>query len=89
MNIMTKKDDEIVPVEVFSGTQGEVDFLISLLENAEVTVYLKDNYAGTIIPYIASPGTASPITIVVSSEDAGKAKQVVDEYLKNERKQDL
>jgi hypothetical protein len=83
---MTKKNDEIVPVEVFSGTQGEVDFLISLLENAEVTVYLKDNYAGTIIPYLASPGAASPITIVVSSEDAEKAKQVVDEYLKNGRK---
>jgi hypothetical protein len=79
------KNDDITPVELYSGTQGEVDFLISLLENAEVTVYLKDSYAGTIVPNV-SPGGAAPITSVVSSEDEKKARQVVDEYLKNERK---
>ena len=80
---MTKNDD-ITPVELYSGTQGEVDFLISLLENAEITVYLKDSYAGTIVPYV-SPGGAAPITVVVSSEDADKAKIVVDEFLKNHK----
>ncbi len=79
------ENNKIVPVEVFSGTQGEVDFLLSLFENAEIPVYLKDEYAGTIVPYV-SPGGAAPITIVVSSEDEEKARQVVDEYLKNENR---
>ncbi len=76
---MTNKN-EIVPVEIFSGTQGEVDFLLSMLEDEEIQTYLKDEYVGTIAPYI-SPGGAAPITIVVSSEDEGRAMQVVKEYL--------
>jgi len=47
-------------------------------------VYLKDSYAGTIVPYV-SPGGAAPITIVVSSEDEEKAKIVVDDFLKNHK----
>ena len=77
-------NSEIVPVEIFSGTQGEVDFLISLLENAEIQVYLKNSYAGTIVPYI-SAGGAAPITIIVSSNDYDKAKQVVDEFLNTQK----
>ncbi len=78
---MTKKN-EMNPVEIFSGTQGEVDLVISLLENAEIKVYLKDEYVGTIAPYV-SPGGAAPITIVVSNDDSEKAKLVVDDYLKS------
>ena len=78
---MTKKN-EINPVEIFSGTQGEVDIVITLLQNAEIEVFLKDEYVGTIAPYV-SPGGAAPITIVVSSDDYEKAKQVIDDYLKS------
>ncbi len=79
---MSKKYNEIVPVEIFSGTQGETDLLISLLENAKISAYLKDSFIGTIAPYM-SPGGAAPITIVVSSEDEEKARQIVEEYLKD------
>ena len=78
---MTKKDN-IVPVEIFSGNQGEVDFVVSLLENAEIEVFLKDEYVGTILPHIALSGVA-PITIVISSEDKQKATEVIEEYLKS------
>lgn len=76
---MTKKDN-IVPVEIFSGSQGEVDFVISLLENAEIEVFLKDGFVGTIAPYLTG---ASPISIVVSSEDKEKATEVIEDYLKS------
>ncbi|NPA36811.1 MAG: DUF2007 domain-containing protein [Chlorobi bacterium] len=82
---MTSKKDEIVPVVIYSGTQGEIDILISLLENAEIPVYLRDGYAGTIIPY-SSPGAANPISVVVSSEDEERARQVVEEFVSNQKK---
>lgn len=77
---MTKKD-KIVPIEIFSGTQGEVDLVLSLLGNADIEVFLKDEYVGTILPHISLSGIA-PITIIVSSKDAEKAEQVISEYLK-------
>ncbi len=76
---MTKKDN-IVPVEIFSGTQGEVDLVISLLRNSNIEIYVKDGFVGTIAPYLTG---ASPISIVVSSEDTEKAEQVISEYLKS------
>jgi len=76
------KNGNIVPVEIFSGTQGEVDLVLSLLGNADIEVYLKDGFVGTIAPYLTG---ASPISIVVSSEDAEKAKQVISEYLKSKK----
>jgi len=82
---MNENEDKIIPIDVFSGTQGEVDFLISLLQNAGITVYLKDSYIGTIAPYI-SPGGTSPITITVSSEEAEKAEKIIGEYLNDREK---
>ncbi len=80
MNMTLK--NEINPVEIFSGTQGEVDVVITLLGNAEIQAFLKDEYIGTIAPYF-SPGGTAPITMVVASDDYKKAKQVVDDYLKS------
>jgi len=78
---MSKKD-EVNPVEIFSGPQGEVDFVVSLLGNADIQVFLKDEYVGTILPHIALSGVA-PITVVVSSKDEQKATRVIEEYLKS------
>ena len=75
------KKDEAVPVEIFSGSPVDVEIVKSLLENAEIEAFLKDEYVGTIAPYM-SAGGMSPITIVVSSDDYDKAKQVVDDFLK-------
>ena len=78
-----KTNDGLEPVEVFSGKIWEAELVKSLLENAEIEVFLNDEITGTMVPWIASPGGAGPVTVVVSKKDYDKAKSVVAEYEKN------
>ena len=39
-----KTDKEIYPVEVFAGTAVQANLVKSLLENAEIEAYLKDEF---------------------------------------------
>jgi hypothetical protein len=80
-----KKNNEIEPVQVFSGTIWEAEMVKSLLENAEVEVYLNDEINGTLVPWITSPGGAGSVKVFVSNVDYDKSKSIVEEYEKNER----
>lgn len=72
---------EIKPVEVFAGSAWEVGLVRSLLENAEITVYIYYGGKGTLAPWGSGGGT--PINrIIVSMEDYDKAREVVDQYFK-------
>lgn len=46
--MIMETDNEITPVEVFSGTIWQAEMLKNLLEAAEIKVYLKDEINGTI-----------------------------------------
>jgi hypothetical protein len=83
---MNKK--EITPVEVFAGTAWEAAVVKSLLENAEIEVFLKDEIRGTMAPWHVSPGGTDAVTVVVSSADYENARQVVDQYIANRHIQD-
>jgi hypothetical protein len=78
-----KEDDEIQPVEIYAGTIWQVEMVKSLLENAEIEVFLKDEINGTMVPWITSSGGFGSIKVIVSSNDYEKAKQIVDEYESN------
>jgi hypothetical protein len=78
---MDKKDD-IRSVLVFAGTAMEAAMVKSLLENAEVQAFLKDEVFGTLEPWATSSGGAGAVKVIVSSADAERAKLVVDEYEK-------
>jgi len=78
-----KTKNEIVPTEVFCGTIWEAEMVKSLLENAEIEVFLKDEINGTMVPWITSAGGAGSVKVVVSSLDYEKSKLIVDEYEKN------
>jgi len=67
------------PVEVFSGTAWECGLVQSLLENAEIKVFVYYGGRGTLAPWNAV-GSFPKNRIAVSSEDFEKAKQVVDQY---------
>jgi len=71
------------PVEVFAGTAWEAALVKSLLENAEIETFLKDEIRGTMTPWNVSPGGTDPVKVVVSSRDVEKAKLVVDDYKKS------
>ena len=80
-----KNDKEINPVEVFAGTAVQATLVKSLLENAEIEAYLKDEFTGTLYPWHTTPGGVGAVKVFVSSEDYEKARIVVDEYERNLR----
>ena len=77
---MTKSQD---PVDVFAGTAYEAAIVKSLLENAEIEVFLKDEIRGTMTPWHISPGGTDSVKVVVSGADYEKAMEVVRDFEKN------
>jgi len=74
---------ENIPVEVYAGTLWETTLLKSLLENAEIEVFLKDEIRGITEPWVVTPGGSNPIKVMVSSVDAEKAMEVVRDFKTN------
>ena len=72
--------DEPTLVEVFCGNNIQVGFVKSLLENAEIQTYIKDEIMGTMNPWWTSPGGAGSISIFVSTEDEANAQQIVQDF---------
>ena len=81
-----KTDKGINPVEVFAGTAVQATLVKSLLENAEIEAYLKDEFTGTLYPWHTTPGGVGAVKVFVSSVDHEKARIVVDEYESNMNK---
>ncbi len=71
------------PVKVFRGTYLQCEMVRSLLENAGIESYLKDELLGTIAPWWAEPGGAGAVKVFVSVEDEAQATLVVEQYEKN------
>lgn len=78
-------DAEIFPVEVFDGTFWEASLVKSLLENAEIESYSKDERMGVLVPWNVDAGGAGPVKIFVSNLDFDKAKEVISQYEAAER----
>jgi hypothetical protein len=78
-----KSKNEIKPVEVFAGTALQAGMVKSLLENAEIEAFLKDEIVGTLHPWHASPGGAGAVKVFVSSTDFDNAISIVAEYEKH------
>ena len=76
------------PVEVFAGTAWEVALVQSLLANAEIQTFLKDEINGTMVPWVTASGGAGSVKVIISNLDYDKAKIIVDEYEKNKRTDD-
>jgi len=74
-----KEDD---PVEVFAGTLWQAGMVRSLLENAEIEVFVKDEILGTLNPWWTSAGGAAPIAVFVSGRNYALAKTIVEEFEK-------
>jgi nicotinic acid phosphoribosyltransferase len=81
-------NDSASPVEVFAGTAWEAALVKSLLENAEIETFLKDEIRGTMVPWHVSPGGIDPVKVVVSSDNVERALQVVRDFEANRKKDD-
>jgi hypothetical protein len=78
-----KPDMKVEPVEVFDGTAWQAGVVKSLLENAEIKAYLKDEIMGTLNPWWTAPGGAGSVKLFVSKSNFDIARQIVKEYEKN------
>jgi hypothetical protein len=75
-------------VEIFAGTAWEVALVQSLLANAEIQTFLKDEINGRLVPWVIASGGAGSVKVIVSNLDYDKAKIIVEEYEKNKKKTD-
>lgn len=82
-----KTEKGVEPVEVFAGTAVQASLVKSLLENAEIEAYLKDEFTGVLYPWHTSPGGVGAVKVFVSSVDQEKAKMVVEDYESNVKKE--
>ena len=82
-----KSENDIEPVEVFAGTAVQASIVKSLLENAEIDAYLKDEFTGVIAPWHTTPGGVGAVKVFVSGIDLEKAMLVVNEYENNLHKE--
>ena len=77
-------NQEIFPVEIFDGNDWEASLVKSLLDNAEIESFIKDEKMGVLAPWNVSGGGAGSVKIFVSSADLARANEVLDQYEKAE-----
>jgi hypothetical protein len=78
----------VTPVEIFAGTAWEAALVKSLLENAEIEAFLKDEIRGTTMPWQVTSGGICTVKVVVSSENYALAKKVVDDFETSQKRDD-
>jgi hypothetical protein len=69
--------------EIFSGTPIQAGLVKSMLEDAGLPVFVKDEFLGTIAPWWSSPGGAGAVKLLVPTDDLGQATEVVRQYEAN------
>ena len=80
------KDNEIYPVVVFEGNDWEASMVMSLLGNAEIEAFTKDEKMGVLAPWNVDAGGVGSVKIIVANVDFEKAREVVEDFEKAERK---
>lgn len=77
----TNKEDDLV--EVFAGPSIDAEIVKSMLADIGIEAFLKDEFMGTIAPWHTSPGGVAAVKVIISGQDADRAKEVVETFTKN------
>ena len=72
-------------VQVTSGTFNEASMMLNILESQGIEGMLKDDFLGSIAPYLASPGGAGSVKVMVHEEDYARALEIVEDVEKSRR----
>ena len=78
-----KPKNEVLAVEIFTGTPWECGMVKTLLGDAGIEAFVQDEIMGTLNPWWTSPGGAGSIRVIISSQDVEMAIPIVDQYTKN------
>jgi len=85
MNKNMKKDKKNDLLEIFAGSSIEAEIVSSLLKNAEIETFLKDEIMGTLAPWQVTAGGSGAVKIIIKSTDYETAKLIVEEYEQNKK----
>jgi len=80
-----KKDKKNDLLEIFAGSSIDAEIVSSLLKNAKIETFLKDENMGTIAPWQVSAGGSGAVKIVINSNDYETAKLIIEEYEENKK----
>jgi hypothetical protein len=76
-----KKDINSDPlVEIFSGSLWESEVIKSLLDDAGINSFLKNN---VLRSYLFIPAKEGEVKVMILNSDFTEAKKIVDDYLRN------
>jgi hypothetical protein len=78
-----KTKDPYDPVVVFAGTTWQAGMVKSLLEDAGISAFIKDEIMGTLKPWWTAPGGAGAVSVYVSVKDFEEARAIVAGYEMN------
>jgi hypothetical protein len=70
-------------VVVYAGDIVNADLLKGILESKGISSYLQDEFLGREFPYIAAPGGAGAVKVVVAEQDLERARPIVAEYIRD------
>jgi len=83
-----KTRNEPTLIEIYSDTVWHAGMLKSILEDSGIEVYIANELLGSRNPWLVSPGDLDATKVMISSLDYGKAKPIVDDFIRNLREPD-
>ncbi|PTN10646.1 DUF2007 domain-containing protein [Mangrovibacterium marinum] len=82
-------DREIFPIEIFAGTNIQASLLKSMLDDAKIYSFVKNEYVGTLAPWYTDSGGVGPVSVMVASADADEARLIVENFVKNSKSKEV
>ncbi|HVZ24967.1 MAG TPA: DUF2007 domain-containing protein [Sediminibacterium sp.] len=72
-----KEENKLSFVEVFAGTEFEAGIRKSLLDDAGLHCFLKDEVMGTLMPWFTAPGGAGAVKLMVPETEKQQAMDLL------------
>ena len=66
-------------ITIASGNSREADMMRIYLESQGITVFLKGEFVGSVVPYLAAAGGAGAVHVQVPAAQAEQAKAFLSE----------
>ena len=67
---------------IFNGSYFEAMNVKNILADNDISVFVQNEYMGTIEPWVVTPAGFNPVILQVHEDDFEIAKQIVNDYHK-------